>query len=138
MTPGEMAALHKAAFLNETPWSEKSFAELVESPHVSAFARTEGFALTRTVAGESELLTLAVHPDHQRQGIAKDLMNVWLRFARNHAETAFLEVAEDNLAARALYQSLGFAQNGLRKGYYARKNGYPVDAVLMSRDMTRR
>lgn len=136
MTPDALATLHGAAFAGKGPWSAASFAELLNSPHVQLLTRPNGFALIRTIAGESELLTLAVHPDFQRRGIARDLIRDWLGQAARQADSAFLEVAADNLAARALYHAFDFQETGRRSGYYSREIGKNVDAVLMSRALT--
>ncbi|MDF1729040.1 MAG: ribosomal-protein-alanine acetyltransferase, partial [Sulfitobacter sp.] len=69
MKPADLARLHAAAFTRERPWAAAEFAALLENRHTALLTRPHGFALTRTVAGESELLTLAVDPAHQRQGI---------------------------------------------------------------------
>lgn len=134
MTPEDIARLHAAAFAPERGWTDTEIADLLRSPHVALFYRAGGFALVRTVAREAELLTLAVHPDMRRQGIANALMTDWMRGA--NADIAFLEVASDNLGALALYHTHGFAKIGLRVGYYRRPFGPAVDAVLMKIDLT--
>lgn len=131
MTPARMAALHALAFVRERPWRAEEFAGLMDSPHVVVHGAAHGFALARSVAGETELLTLAVDPAQQRQGIGRKLTEQWL--AQSNAETAFLEVAADNTGACALYTALGFAEAGRRPAYYARKCTAPVDAILMRR-----
>lgn len=131
-----MAALHDAAFDQDRAWQASEFADLLNTPFVQAFTQPNGFALTRTVAGETELLTLAVDPDHHRQGIARALLFRWLDTSTNKAETAFLEVAADNTAAIALYHDLGFAKIATRTAYYARKNGITTDALIMQRALT--
>ena len=138
MTPAEMSALHRTAFAPERGWSATEFAELLQNPMVQLHQRPQGFALSRTVAGESELLTLAVEPAHQRRGLGKQLVLGWLTGVSDRAEVAFLEVAADNHAALALYKATGFAQSGLRHGYYARKSGAFADAVLMRKDLMTR
>lgn len=97
------------------------------------YSLTGGFALTRTLAGESELLTLAVHPTRQRRGIARELLSDWINHASPIADLAFLEVAADNAGAIALYSSLSFDESGRRKGYYRRKTGPAMDAIMMTR-----
>ena len=95
------------------------------------------FALIRVVADETELLTIATHPAHQRQGLARALMAGWLaEAAQRGARRAFLEVAHDNAPARALYGACGFAECGLRRGYYARPDSPAADAVVMARPVT--
>lgn len=130
MTPEELASLHRAAFRSERNWSADEFADLLLNPHVTLTIDPQGFALIRSLAGEAELLTLAVHPDHHRQGIATRLMTEWMAVAT--AQMAFLEVAADNHAAQGLYQKHGFAETGRRRSYYRRSGGSAVDAVLMT------
>lgn len=136
MTPEKMGQLHAAAFSPQRGWSADEFHSLCASPLVQCYFDAQGFALTRTIADESELLTLAVDPNHRRQGIAGNLTKEWL--GRTTAQTAFLEVAADNAAAHALYAKYGFAETGRRKGYYQRIGGHSVDAVLMQAAVTRR
>ncbi|MGC1503490.1 MAG: GNAT family N-acetyltransferase [Sulfitobacter sp.] len=131
MTPAELSALHHAAFKTERPWSTAEFETLLASPYVTAFTVPHGFALSRTVAGESELLTLAVDPAHQRQGLGRHLAQTWLAAICDAASEAFLEVAEDNIAAHALYLSLGFAEVARRPAYYARKNTASAAAIVL-------
>lgn len=136
MTPEQLAALHAAAFTTERPWSAAEFADLLRNPHMTLFSHSHGFALTCTVAKESELLSLAVDPDHQRCGIAAALMRDWLKSLKGRADFAFLEVASDNAPARSLYDQMGFVAAGQRVGYYARADARPADALLMRRDFT--
>lgn len=129
MTPEELARIHGEAFAPTRGWSESEFADLLMQKTVDLHSHPDGFALVQTVAGESELLTIAVVPKSQRQGIASALLQDWLKSTK--ADYAFLEVAEDNHAAIALYERHGFAVCGRRKGYYARPDHTKVDAVLM-------
>lgn len=137
MTPAHMAQIHSAAFTRDRGWSSEEFAELLAQSYVQIFVAEGGFALTRTLAGESELLTLAVAPEHQRRGIARGLLEHWISAVEPVAETAYLEVAADNAAAITLYDRVKFSRSGLRKAYYHRTNGSAVDALLMSRALTR-
>ncbi len=134
MTPQELADLHASAFVEGRPWTAAEFANLLGSAHVRLLTRPGGFALTRTVAGESELLTIAVDPECQRQGIARALMEQWL--GECGPDIAFLEVAADNRAARALYADFRFREVGRRQSYYVRKNAPSVDALVLRRDLT--
>nr|WP_281403121.1 GNAT family N-acetyltransferase [Sulfitobacter aestuariivivens] len=109
----------------------------MDAPHVALHPHSHGFALSRTVAGESELLTLAVDPACQRQGIAWELLKDWLASATPHADTAFLEVAADNGPAIALYLQAGFAEIARRPSYYHRQMGEKVDALIFQRALTR-
>ncbi|ATF19572.1 Acetyltransferase [Phaeobacter gallaeciensis] len=132
-TPEDMARTHQAAFLQGRPWSAREFAALLDSPFSYAVGDARSFALGRVVAGEAELLTIATHPDHQRQGLARAILERWWEVALAHGATdGFLEVAEDNHPARSLYKAYGFAESGRRVGYYTRQGTAAVDAVLMS------
>ncbi|QJF52419.1 GNAT family N-acetyltransferase [Roseobacter ponti] len=129
MTPEEVARIHQAAFAPDRGWRAEEVRDLLRNPHVSLHTVTGGFALVMTVAGEAELISLAVHPEAQRAGRGSELMHLWMNGVDAH--TAFLEVAADNTAARALYEAHGFAVTGRRAGYYARPGSPAVDAVLM-------
>ena len=76
--------------------------------------RLLGFAMYRVVAGEGELLNLAVDPLARRTGVGRALLQEMMHLA----EVWHLEVRESNAAAIALYDSLGFRQVGRRSGYY--------------------
>lgn len=132
LNPRQMAQIHAAAFTQSRPWTEAEFASLIESPLCWSVGNQHSFALVRVIADEAELLTLATDPRAQRQGHGRRIMHQWQQVARqNGAETAFLEVAADNAAALALYQSDGFAPCGQRNGYYSRQNAAAVDAIVM-------
>ena len=133
MTPEEMATLHARAFAGQgRAWTAAEFAGLLESDLVFATHGPHGFALGRVIAGEAELLTLATHPDHQRQGVARACLAGYEAEAQGRgAGVSFLEVAADNAAALGLYLSAGYAQAAVRAGYYKRAGAAPVDAVIM-------
>ncbi len=133
MTPEKLAEIHAAAFQQDRSWSAQEFNELLCSPFVTVISERGGFALTRLIAGEAELLTIAVDPTHQNQGIGRRLLNRWLAF---DMDRAFLEVAADNAAARHLYTSTGFQITATRRGYYQRKDGAAVDALILTIDLT--
>ncbi|MEM8576936.1 MAG: GNAT family N-acetyltransferase [Pseudomonadota bacterium] len=126
MTPAALAALHARAF--NTGWTAQAFTDLLDSPTTHLFTAPNAFLLARIIAPEAEVLTLAVAQEARRQGRARAL--VAQLSAAEGVEEIFLEVAEDNAAARALYAACGFAEVGRRRAYYARAGG-AVDAVLM-------
>ncbi len=136
MTLAEMARLHGAAFVTPRPWSEAEITELLASPLCFVLDEPQGFVMGRVVAGEAELLTIAVEPMAQGRGVGTRLMVRFLdELDRRGAETVFLEVAETNAAARALYSGAGFAVTGRRRGYYHGPDGVAVDAIVMGRRM---
>jgi [ribosomal protein S18]-alanine N-acetyltransferase len=134
-----LEALHARAFRTPPPWSAADFAGFLGDP--LCFLLVEGdaaFLLGRAVAGEAELLTLAVAPDARRRGLGRRLVARFLYQALlRGAESAFLEVSSENAAAIALYESSGFARTGLRREYYRDRDGRRIDAVIMSRTLAR-
>ena len=137
MTPEELASLHKRCFVTPAPWDAASFAGFLADQ--LAFLLVEGdagFLLGRTVAGEAELLTIAVAPEARRRGLGRKLMARFIYQAQlRGAERTFLEVAADNPAAIALYESCGFRQAGTRRGYYRTPTGQRSDALVLARDL---
>ncbi len=125
-----LAQVHAEAF--DAPWSASAFADLFGQPGVLLEAEPEGFVLVRIAADEAEILTLAVRPTARRSGVGSRLMHAAAdRAASAGAERLLLEVAEDNVAARAIYARLGFEEAGRRPRYYARADAPPVDALLL-------
>ena len=133
LTPEAMARTHAAA-MQSRPWRAEEFAALLSHPGTFALGDTACFALVRVIADEAELLTIATHPGHRRQGLARACMAAWMaEAAARGAAQAFLEVAHDNAPALALYQAMGFSRSGLRPGYYPRPDAPAADAVVMTR-----
>ena len=134
MTAADLALLHGAAFTMPRPWTAAEFADLMASPLVFLLNAPGGFVMGRVVADEAELLTIAVAPDRRGRGIAWALMQRFLdELAHRNAAHVFLEVAQSNAPARALYRKAGFSDGGLRRGYYHDSTGHPFDAIVMTR-----
>lgn len=94
-----------------------------------------GFALSRTAAGESELLLLAVSPDHRRRGVGRSLLDRFIDRARSDgARRVHLEVRDGNPAV-AMYESAGFSRAGLRRSYYRGRDGRRFDALTFARSI---
>lgn len=94
-----------------------------------------GFALSRAVAGEAELLLLATQPRFRRKGVGAALLRATIDAARTRgAERLHLEMRAGN-EATALYQAHGFAQVGTRKAYYRGGDGRLRDAETWARDL---
>lgn len=135
MTHAELAALHAACFTAPRPWTVKEFASVLGMPHTFLLTQDGGFLVGRAVAGEAELLTLAVPPEARRQGIGRLLVENFLHQIKLlGAQSAFLEVAARNTTARALYESLGFVEVAERKAYMRDADGKGHDAYIMRRD----
>ena len=134
MTPAEMAALHARCFTLPRPWSEAEFVAFLADPAVFALTRPGALLLGRTVLDEAELLTLAVAPEQRRKGQARSLLAEFdAEAATRGAARAFLEVADSNAVAQALYLSAGWRQAGRRRGYFAVPGGRPQDALILTR-----
>ena len=100
MTVEEMAAIHKAAMTTPAAWSAPTFEGFLAFPGAILTSEARGFALGRVIADEAELLTVAVHPDARRQGIAARCLAGFEAEARTKgARRVFLEVAETNSGA---------------------------------------
>jgi [ribosomal protein S18]-alanine N-acetyltransferase len=135
----DLAEIHAQAF--DHPWSAEALRATLDGAHVFGLAagageRTAGFILVSSIAGEAEILTLAVRPADRRRGIAAALVEAasGVALART-GEVMWLEVAEDNPAAIALYGHAGFVPAGRRPRYYPRPNGVFVGALLMRRPL---
>ncbi len=90
-----------------------------------------GYILATIIADEAEIISIAVDPDHQGRGIAGDLLLQFMTHCRTlDVVVITLEVAADNLPALGLYRQHGFAEFGLRKGYY-RHGNQKTDAIMM-------
>jgi [ribosomal protein S18]-alanine N-acetyltransferase len=119
---GDMAELHAASF--HRGWSEDEFERLLLDRAVVAHRvvigrRLAGFIISRIIAGEAEILSVAVASARRGKGLARQMLNLHLRrLAGFGTRTVFLEVGEGNVPANRLYQRAGFRMVGRREGYY--------------------
>ncbi len=91
-----------------------------------------GFSLFRTVAGDAELLLLAVTPDRQRRGIGRLLLEQFVECARGaQATRVHLEVRDGNPAVE-MYRLAGFEPAGRRPNYYRGSDGRQFDALTLA------
>jgi ribosomal-protein-alanine N-acetyltransferase len=132
-----MAKIYAAAFPEGRAWTPLELADLVGGPGGFAVEAGTGFAIGRAIAGEAELITIAVDPAGQRRGTGRRLLADFEAAAHGAgAGTAFLEVAADNVAGLGLYRAAGWREAGRRAGYYPRRAGPAVDAILMRKPLT--
>lgn len=90
---------------------------------------TAGFALTRGVMDEEELLLIAVLPELRGRGIGNTLLQQVISQARARGVTTlFLEMREGN-PAESLYRRHGFMPVGRRRNYYRRVSTGALDAI---------
>jgi ribosomal-protein-alanine N-acetyltransferase len=127
-----LAALEQAAFAD--PWSGAQIAGEIDERHalVLVDAGLEAYAVFRHIAGEAELLRLAVAPPARRRGLGRRLAEEGLAQLRAAGCSAcYLEVRTTNRPAIALYEGLDFRRAGTRREYYA--DG--TDALIMHRSL---
>ena len=92
-----------------------------------------GFSLARTVAGEAELLLLAVKKTSQGKGAGQLLLQRFMTVAEARgAKRLHLEVRDGNHAVK-LYTRAGFTAVGRRKNYYTGRDGQIYDALTLAK-----
>lgn len=131
------ARVHAAAFLDAPAraWSEREFETLLATPGAFGFLAPKtvpaAIALAWIVGDDAELLTLAVDPEKRRRGYGRKLVEAVAEAARaGGARRVLLEVAADNSAARALYETANFHRIGVRPRYYGGVDAYALARVL--------
>ncbi|MGB3681426.1 MAG: ribosomal protein S18-alanine N-acetyltransferase [Rubrobacteraceae bacterium] len=116
------------------PWSAVVWWEELQSPLSQYFVAEEAGGISgqigvKRIADELHIMTIAVRPEHRRKGYAKKLVETALS-EHPDANLVYLEVRPGNAPARALYESLGFFETGVRPRYYGDE-----DALLMTLDL---
>lgn len=145
-----LAKLHGRCL--DPAWSAESVSGLFDTPGtLGLIARADGlpvgFILCRRAGDECEMLALGVVAEQRRGGIARALLDAAVAMLEkanspdtnspdNGVQALFLEVTEDNAAARALYDAAGFNRVGRRADYYRRAGGDPVAALVLRRQIT--
>jgi ribosomal-protein-alanine N-acetyltransferase len=93
-----------------------------------------GYAAFQRILDEAELLNIRVAPAYRRRGVGRCLLAA-CRTDLEGARCLHLEVRANNWAALALYREAGFAQVGVRRGYYPAVAGGREDALLLRLDL---
>jgi ribosomal-protein-alanine N-acetyltransferase len=141
MTEEDLVDLVRAE--QEKPaWTFAQFAEELHHPHgwqlvacAGEPCRFAGYICCRTVAGEAEILKIAVTPSFRGQGVGGRLLQAAIaRMAAEKATRCYLEVRDSNRIARGLYEKFGFREIGHRKGYYTSPR---EDAIVYKLSLTR-
>jgi len=139
MTLDDVSAVIELDKLSFTlPWPERSFRfELTDNPAsrcwvVELDGKIVGMIVAWLLVDEAHIATIATHPNHRRQGIARKLLMYALRYmSKEGAVNSFLEVRESNVAAQTMYRQFGYEPVGRRKRYYKDTD---EDAILMNLD----
>ena len=138
MDPGhvsQVAYLETVCF--HDPWSEKSIASELENALSLWLVAVEGdvvigYVGSQTVLGWTDMMNVAVHPDHRRKGVGERLVLALEEALKELESTCLtLEVRASNEPAKALYEKLGFTEVGRRKNYYRNPK---EDALIMRKE----
>ena len=127
------AAVVEAACFRQN-WSRQLLEESFFAPWSIFLAAEEsaqliGYGHASVIAGEGEILRIAVLEGFRHMGIGRKLLEELVRTSREKgAKEITLEVRESNLAARKLYISSGFREEARRKDYYREPK---EDAIIM-------
>jgi len=142
-TPQDAAALarlHAASF--HRGWGDGEFEQMLREQNTMIHRLRQGravigFAASRLAAGEAEILSIALSPGHRGRGLSRELFLTHLgHLAGRGVRTVFLEVEENNVPARRLYDRTGFMVVGRRERYYKEANGVELNALVMRRDLS--
>ena len=131
-----VARLERESFT--TPWSARTFRTLLGRPGAELWVAEHatggvvGYYVLWCIQDQGELANIAVEERYRGQRIGAMLLDHALEVAAGRGvESVYLEVRVSNAAARAMYESRGFEQIGVRRNYYDRPR---EDAcVLMTR-----
>jgi len=120
----------------EFPWSREIFRDCLRIGYCCRVLETEGavnaYGMLQIAAGRSRLLNLCVRRRLHRRGLGRRLLERMIDVARSHrTRTVVLEVRPSNAAARRLYDSMGFTEVGVSRGYYPARTGRE-DAMLLA------
>jgi ribosomal protein S18 acetylase RimI-like enzyme len=133
-----IATLHARCFAQ--PWNAASVAGLVSAGSLALIGgwpgADSGFALFRGAADEVEVLSVGVDPEFRLRGMGRALLREGLAVAAGRgSRRAFLEVADGNAAAIALYFAAGFQAVGRRPRYYRIGVDQRIDALILAREL---
>lgn len=138
-----VVAIEQMAY--DFPWSRGNFVDSLAAGYPAqvlfgAHGELLGYFIAMEGVDELHLLNITVAPAAQRHGHARFMLDELCSHARaRNRPKIWLEVRESNLRARAIYERYGFAQIGVRRGYYpasraTHANGRE-DAIVMSLDL---
>lgn len=124
------------------PWKLSSFKGEIENrpisnPYVVIYRPLEkiiGYLIYWHIRNEIQISNIAISPEYRQMGVGEGVLQKMLIEMRHKgAEFVFLEVRPSNLAARRLYEKIGFTILGLRKGYYRNPS---EDAIVMGKSLS--
>lgn len=129
------AALHTAAFAasGARGWSAQEIKALLDRPTALLLTAPHGFLLAEIIADETEIVTFAVDPERQGEGIGHSILSALCNTCRcRNIARCILEVAENNSNAIKLYHAFNFSEISVRKSYFRLNTGM-VGALVMEK-----
>jgi len=132
----KFAKIHSQSFNQKNlKYSSEFILSLLKNPNISyIYKKNKGFCIFSFNEKEAEIITMAILPKYQNQGIGflilTELEGILSEISCNKV---FLEVASNNLIAIHLYDKLGFKTFGTRKNYYSISKNNKVNAILMKK-----
>jgi ribosomal-protein-alanine N-acetyltransferase len=136
------------------PWTKGNFADSLAAGHWAYCIRPQAdkmvagsyldpavlwaYCILFPAVDELHLLNITVSPKLRQMGLGKRIMAAIEGVsAQQNIPRIILEVRPSNIAALSLYQSLGYEQIGLRKGYYpqSQETGEREDAIVMAKSI---
>lgn len=139
MTEKDLSRVHAlATSCFSDAWSEQSFRDSLNEASAYLVVAEDvcknvvGYACLYTSYDEGEIVNVAVDPAERQKGYGAALVQALLQRGRAlDVKHFFLEVRMSNIAGKLLYTRMGFAECGIRKGFYEKPK---EDAVLMFRN----
>ena len=132
----KFAKIHSKSFNQKNlKYSSDFILSLLKNPNISyIYKKNKGFCIFSCNEKEAEIITMAILPKFQNQGIGflilTELEGILSEISCNKV---FLEVASNNLIAIHLYDKLGFKSFGIRKNYYSVSENKKINAILMKK-----
>ena len=131
----QIAELEKMCF--NDPWSINSISSELDN-RLSLWLvaveedRVIGYVGSQTVLGETDMMNIAIHPDHRKRGIATALIESLIqKLTEQGSRSLMLEVRASNEPAKSLYAKIGFIAVGIRKNYYRNPR---EDALILRKE----
>ena len=131
----QIAELEKVCF--NDPWSENSIASELQNDLALWLVALEndeviGYVGSQTVLDGSDMMNIAVSPDHRRKGVAEKLIDELVCLLKERkSRCLILEVRASNAPAINLYTKLGFVEIGCRRNYYRNPR---EDALILRKE----
>lgn len=134
---GKVIDVEVAAY--EHPWTVGIFRDCLRVGYSCWVYEDNGTPMAHGIVmlsgAEAHVLNLCVHPDCQRRGIGRLMLNHLTQASRESgADTILLEVRQSNIIAMQLYLSAGFHELGVRSGYYPDHDGRE-DAIILAKTL---